>query len=147
MSKHKWFVALGVLLFLLLGTAGNERLAAQEAGKLKFEVYQDAAKEFRWRLKAANGEILATAGEGYKAKDDCKKGVERIQEEMGLGTKSKYEFELYEDKAKEHRWRLKAPNGQIVATSSEGYKAKADCQKAIDLIKKGAAKAEVADKT
>jgi uncharacterized protein YegP (UPF0339 family) len=144
-------VVLPALLAAMLGgdgvVSGQLRAAQSGKGKLKFEIYQDAAKEFRWRLKAANGEILATAGQGYKAKADCKRGVERIQEEMGKGTKTNYEFEVYVDKAKEYRWRLKAANGQIVAASSEGYKAKADCEHAIDLIKKGAAKAEVEDKT
>ena len=35
----------------------------------------------------------------------------------------------------------------IVATSGEGYNAKADCQHGIDLIKEGAAKAKVEDTT
>jgi uncharacterized protein YegP (UPF0339 family) len=154
MSVRAWSGGLVVLVALLVALVGvgnlvPGQLRAAQAGKskMKFEVYQDAAKEYRWRLKAANGEILATAGQGYKAKADCKTGVERIQEEMGKGSGSKYEFEVYQDKAKEYRWRLKASNGQIVAASSEGYKTKADCQKAIDLIKKGAAKAEVEDKT
>jgi uncharacterized protein YegP (UPF0339 family) len=56
-------------------------------------------------------------------------------------------FEVYEDAKKESRWRLKAANGQVIGSSSEGYKAKADCEKAIDSIKSGAAKAEVEDKT
>ena len=33
----------------------------------KFEVYKDKAGEFRFRLKAGNGEVIAT-GEGYKSK-------------------------------------------------------------------------------
>jgi len=115
-------------------------LRAQDE-RLKFEVYQDAAQDFRWRLKAGNGQILATAGQGYKAKADCLKGVERIKSEAG-----KLAFEVYEDNSQESRWRGKAANGQVVATSSHGYKAKADCEKAIELIKKGAAKAEVEDK-
>jgi uncharacterized protein YegP (UPF0339 family) len=119
-------------------------LHAQERDGLKFEIYKDAAGEFRWRLKAANGAVLATAGQSYKAKADCQKGVDRIRSEAGT---DKLSFEVYEDNAKEQRWRLKAANGQVVATSSQGYKAKSDCEKAIDLIKKGAAKAEVEDKT
>jgi uncharacterized protein YegP (UPF0339 family) len=114
------------------------------SGKLKFEIYSDSAKEFRWRLKAANGANLATSGQGYKAKADCKNGVERIKMDVAS---DKLKFEVYEDKGKEHRWRLKAANGQVIGTSSEGYKAKADCEKAIDVIKKGAGKAEVEDKT
>jgi uncharacterized protein YegP (UPF0339 family) len=52
-------------------------------------------------------------------------------------------FELYRDARKEYRWRLKATNGQIIATSGEGYKAKADCQHGIDLIQKEASKAKL----
>jgi uncharacterized protein YegP (UPF0339 family) len=61
------------------------------------------------------------------------------------GTDDKMKFEVYEDDKKEHRWRLKAANGQNVATSSEGYKAKADAEKAVESVKTGAAKAEVVE--
>ena len=44
----------------------------------KFEVYKDKAGEFRFRLKARNGEIIVT-GEGYKAKASCFKGIESIK--------------------------------------------------------------------
>ena len=43
----------------------------------KFEVYADKRGEFRFRLKAANGEIIAV-GEGYKAKASCKNGINSI---------------------------------------------------------------------
>lgn len=45
----------------------------------KFEIYADKAGEYRFRLKAKNGQIIAT-GEGYKAKDGCKNGIESIRE-------------------------------------------------------------------
>jgi uncharacterized protein YegP (UPF0339 family) len=45
----------------------------------KFEVYKDNAGEFRWRLKAANGEIVATSSEGYTYKQSCLKGIELVQ--------------------------------------------------------------------
>src|SRR5262245_27898606 len=132
MSFPAWSVGVAVSSALLAALVGGEGLvsgplrAAQAKGKMTFELYQDTAKEYRWRLKGTDGETLGTGGQGYKAKDDCKKGVARIQEEMGKGTKTKYSFEVYEDKAKEYRWRLKAPNGQVVASSSGGYKSKAD---------------------
>lgn len=44
----------------------------------KFEVYKDKAGEFRFRLKARNGEIIAV-GEGYKAKASCLNGIESIR--------------------------------------------------------------------
>ena len=43
----------------------------------KFEIYADKRGEFRFRLKAANGEIIAV-GEGYKAKASCKNGIKSI---------------------------------------------------------------------
>jgi len=109
---------------------------------LKFELYQGKDDQFRWRLKTGNGEILATAGQGYKAAADAKHGIGLLQK---AGADGKEKFEVYEDEKKEHRWRLKAANGQVVATSSEGYKAKADAEKAIAAIKAEAAKAEVVE--
>ncbi len=44
----------------------------------KFEVYTDKAGEYRFRLKARNGEIIAV-GEGYKAKASCLNGIESIK--------------------------------------------------------------------
>ena len=44
----------------------------------KFEVYTDKAGEFRFRLKARNGEPIA-ASEGYKAKATCMNGIESVR--------------------------------------------------------------------
>ena len=44
----------------------------------KFEVYTDQAGEFRFRLKATNGQIIAV-GEGYKAKAGCLNGIASVQ--------------------------------------------------------------------
>ena len=44
----------------------------------KFEIYTDKAGEYRFRLKATNGQIIAV-GEGYKAKASCLNGIESIK--------------------------------------------------------------------
>lgn len=44
----------------------------------KFEVYMDKAGEFRFRLKARNGENIARS-EGYKAKASCLNGIESVK--------------------------------------------------------------------
>jgi len=44
----------------------------------KFEIYKDKKNEFRFRLKAANGEIIA-AGESYPDKKSVLKGIASIQ--------------------------------------------------------------------
>lgn len=38
---------------------------------MKYEIYKDKRGEWRWRLKAANGKILAVSSEGYNHKIDC----------------------------------------------------------------------------
>ena len=43
----------------------------------KFEVYQDGAGRFRFRLRAKNGEVIAVS-EGYKAKASCLNGVKSV---------------------------------------------------------------------
>lgn len=46
-------------------------------------------------------------------------------------------YEIFKDKAGEWRWHLKAVNHEIIA-QGEGYKHKADCLHAIDLVKSSA---------
>ena len=139
MSKLRFalLIASGLLAYAVRTTA-----AEPAAKEMKFEIYKDKADEFRWRLKAGNGAVLATAGQGYKAKADAKKGVDNL---MKAGTDDKMKFEVYEDGKKQFRWRLKAGNGQVIATASEGYKAKADAEKALESIKEKACKAEVVE--
>lgn len=45
-----------------------------------FMVYEDRVGEFRWSLKASNGEIVADSGEGYYSKYACLAAVNRIKE-------------------------------------------------------------------
>jgi uncharacterized protein YegP (UPF0339 family) len=44
----------------------------------KFEIYKDSAEKFRFRLKAPNGETIAS-GEAYESKDSCKNGIESVK--------------------------------------------------------------------
>ena len=44
----------------------------------KFEVHTDKAGEFRFRLKATNGQIIAVS-EGYKAMASCMNGIESVK--------------------------------------------------------------------
>lgn len=44
----------------------------------KFEVFEDRTGRFRWRLKAANGEIIAT-GEAYQTREAALEGIDAMQ--------------------------------------------------------------------
>ena len=48
----------------------------------KFEVYQDKAEKWRFRLKAGNGEIIAV-GEAYESKSGAMNGVDSVKRNAG----------------------------------------------------------------
>ena len=117
----------------------------------KFVVKQTATG-FKFDLKAGNGEVIATS-EIYTTEAACRKGVESVRKNAPVAnvedqTVENYavashpKFEMYEDKGGEFRFRLKARNGQIIATS-EGYTTKANCENGIESVKKNAPEAEV----
>ena len=116
----------------------------------KFEV-KEVKSGIKFNLKAGNGEIIATS-EVYSSEASCLKGIESVrrccaggiedQTEEGFEKVKHPKFEVYMDKAGEYRFRLKASNGQIIATG-EGYKAKKSCLNGINSIKKNAPEAKV----
>ena len=55
-------------------------------------------------------------------------------------------FEVYKDKAGKFRFRLKASNGQVIATG-EAYESKASALKGVESVRKNAAEAKLADQT
>ena len=56
----------------------------------KFEVYMDKAGEFRYRLKATNGQVIAV-GEGYKSKPSVMNGIESVKKNAAEGKIEKEE--------------------------------------------------------
>jgi len=108
----------------------------------------------KFDLKATNGQTILTS-EVYTSAAACRKGIESImknaptanvenQTEEGYETLTHPKFEMYQDKAGEYRFRLKARNGEIIGTS-EGYTAKAGCLNGIESVKKNSENAEVVE--
>ena len=106
----------------------------------------------KFDLKAGNGEVIATS-EVYTTEAACKKGIASVQKNApvagvenqtveGYAAEKHPKFEVYADKAGEYRFRLKATNGQVIATS-EGYKALASCMNGIESVKINAVDAEI----
>ena len=114
-------------------------------------VIREVASGVKFDLKATNGQIILTS-EVYASEAACKQGVASVAKNApeanlhdltGEEMEVKHpKFELYEDKAGEFRFRLKARNGEIIATS-EGYKSKASCLNGIESVKKNAPDAAV----
>ena len=81
----------------------------------KFEIYTDKAGEFRFRLKASNGQAIL-ASEGYKAKSGCTNGIESVKKNSA----SEANFEKKQSSSGKFMFNLKSSNGQVVGTS-EAY--------------------------
>ena len=117
-------------------------------------VIRNVSSGIKFDLKAGNGEVIATS-EVYTSEAACRNGVESVQKNApvakledqtveGFETLTNPKFEMYEDKAGEFRFRLKARNGEIIAIS-EGYKAKASCENGIESVRKNAPEAEIVE--
>jgi uncharacterized protein YegP (UPF0339 family) len=50
---------------------------------MTYYYYKDAKGEWRWRLKASNGRILADSGEGYTTEQACKDDINRVKGSSG----------------------------------------------------------------
>jgi uncharacterized protein YegP (UPF0339 family) len=49
----------------------------------KFQIYRDRAGEYRWRLVAPNGDIIADSGEGYESRYNAKRAAENVRARIG----------------------------------------------------------------
>ncbi|MBR6708412.1 MAG: YegP family protein [Clostridia bacterium] len=119
----------------------------------KFEIRVTKNGGYRFALKAANGQVISTS-QVYKTVVTCKKGIASVKvnalthiedqtvAEGEVATLKNPKYEIYNDKAGEFRFRLRAKNGQIIL-SSEGYGTKASCKNGIESIGKNAPDAEV----
>lgn len=80
----------------------------------KFELYKDKKGEFRFRLKAGNGEIIL-ASEGYKDRAGAMNGVESVKKNSDLLAR----FEKKSSAAGKPYFVLKAANHQVIGTSEQ----------------------------
>lgn len=118
-------------------------------------IIKTVATGVKFDLLATNGEVIATS-ETYKSEASCNKGIESVKKNAAVAgvedqtakevvTVKNPKFEIYQDKKGEFRFRLKATNGQIIATS-EGYKAMKSCVNGVESVKKNAPDAAVEKK-
>ncbi|MGI9394731.1 MAG: YegP family protein [Boseongicola sp.] len=107
----------------------------------KFEIFKDKAGEFRFRLKASNGQIIL-ASEGYKAKTSCKNGIESVRK----NSQNDARFERRETRAGKARFNLKAVNGQVIGTS-ESYESTKARENGVASVAKNAPGAKLDDTT
>ena len=105
----------------------------------KFELYSDKAGEFRFRLKAGNGEIILSS-EGYKKRASAMNGIESVKKNAANDAR----YEKKEGSSGKFSFNLKAANGQVIGTS-QSYKSESGRDNGVESAKKNAPAAPVAE--
>lgn len=107
----------------------------------KFELYEDKAGEYRFRLKAGNGEIIL-ASEGYKQKASALNGIDSVRKNAA----SEAQFEKKDTSSGKPMFNLKATNGQVIGTS-ETYSSASARDNGVASVMKNAPDATLDDQT
>lgn len=105
----------------------------------KFEVFKDKLSEYRFRLKAGNGQIILVS-QGYDSKSSCVNGIESVK----INSLDKSKFEYFINKNGDAHFNLKAANGQVIG-SSQMYKSESSMKNGILSVRKNAAKADIVE--
>ena len=78
----------------------------------KFEMYTDKGGEYRFRLKASNGQNILKS-EGYTSKSSCENGINSVK----TNAPNDGRYERLTSKGGDPYFNLKAANGQVIGTS------------------------------
>ena len=110
------------------------------------------ASGYKFDLRSANGQVILTS-EVYTSRAAARKGAagvrliapaapleNRTEEPVQIQPNPK--FELYQDKAGQFRFRLKARNGKIVGIS-QGYSNKSGCLNGIESVRNNALEGQI----
>ncbi len=109
----------------------------------KFVVKKTSNDGYAFTIVANNGEVVGVS-QTYKSKDAMNNGIESVRKNVSVEIedqtlenvveKSCPKWEIYFDKAREYRFRLKASNGEIILAASEGYTTRASAKNGIESI-------------
>lgn len=105
----------------------------------KFEIKTDKSGQFRFNLKAGNGQIILSS-ESYSSKAACENGIESVKKNSQDDSK----FERKTAKDGSPYFNLKASNGQVIG-ASEMYSSTAAMENGIASVKKNAPGASIED--
>ena len=107
----------------------------------KFEVYKDKAGEFRFRLKATNGQNIL-GSEGYSAKASCMNGIASVQK----NSQNPDRFKKKTSASGKFSFSVTSSNGQIVGTS-QSYDSESGCSNGMESVAECSVGAAIDDQT
>lgn len=105
----------------------------------KFEIKKDKSEQFRFNLKANNGQVILSS-EAYKTKSACNNGIVSVRTNSSDDSK----YDRLEAKNGSPYFNLKAGNGQVIGTS-EMYSSTSAMENGIQSVKNNAPNATVED--
>lgn len=108
----------------------------------KFEIFKDTKGEFRFRLKAKNGEPVLHSSEGYSTKQGCQNGIASVKANAPFD--SRYKRDIASNG--QYYFVLKASNGEPLGMS-EFYVSVTGRENGIAAVKRDAPVAPVIDLT
>ena len=131
--------------------------AAQGARRARDRLADDAVEPeltknettgYRWQLRADNGRVTTQSVRRFDTERDARASFARarkyapVADLLDIGRAA---FELYVDRAGEHRWRLRHRNGEILLDSGEGYASRGGARDGIERIRRYAPVAPVTE--
>jgi|SRR5690606_1749659 len=105
----------------------------------KFEIKTDKSGQFRFNLKAGNGQVILSS-EAYTTKSACENGIESVKK----NSQDDARFERKTAKDGSPYFNLKATNGQVIG-NSEMYSSLPAMESGISSVKKNASDADTVD--
>jgi hypothetical protein len=106
----------------------------------KFQIFKDSKGEFRFRLKAKNGEITLRSSEGYVTKQGCQRGIASVKINAPIDSR----YERSQATNGQFYFVLKAANGEPLGIS-EMYQTRAGRDNGIEAVKRDAPNAPTED--
>jgi uncharacterized protein YegP (UPF0339 family) len=103
-------------------------MAVNETTVVQIFVGED--RRYYWRVRARNGEIIASAVYGTLTEKECRTEIDQLVDCLWEQTVP----EFYEDQGREWRWRLNEIGG-LCGRSSEGFSSRQSAVRNFDLVK------------
>jgi len=107
-----------------------------------FEIYIGNDKQYWFKLKTGNGEIIAKS-EGYSAKQSAQHGIESVRQ----NSQDDDNFSIFKGVNDQYYFHLKAKNGEVILSSFEDYISEQGVKIGIDSVRRNATDAQVKDIT
>ncbi len=93
---------------------------------MTYKVFADSSGKYRWHLKGGNGQIVAVSGQSFADHINAVHAARDFKDSACTWT-----YEVYADTPGNYRWRAKADNRQIVASSGESFDSRSNARRAM----------------